>query len=145
MYQVYRIMDDDTLDSLASRMNTTSSELIRLNGFKDFNIGDLIVVPSDDLYFSYVVKSGDNLYNISKMYNQDMDILCAINGIKKGDYIYPNQEILIPRSDVSIYITNDGDTLESISSKIGSSISDIVKKNSNLVLIPEQAIVYKRV
>lgn len=144
MYQVYKIIDNDTLDSLASRMNVTASELVRLNGISNFNVGDLIVVPSNDLYFSYVVKSGDSLYSISEAYDQDVDVLYAINGIKEGDYIYPNQEILIPKNDVFVYMTKDGDTLDYISNMIGVSTSDILDSNSNLSLMPDQAIVYKR-
>ena len=144
MYQVYRITDDDTLDSLALSMNTTTDELLRINGFDSFDIGDLIVVPSNDLYFSYTVKNGDSLYSIADKYNQDLDVLYAINGIKVGDYIYPNQKILIPKRGVSIYMTKDDDTLEMISDSIGVSISDILSDNSNLSLMPDQIIVYKR-
>lgn len=144
MYQVYKIINNDTLDSLASRMNVTASELVRLNGISNFNVGDLIVVPSNDLYFSYVVKSGDSLYSISEAYDQDVDVLYAINGIKEGDYIYPNQEILIPKNDVFVYMTKDGDTLDYISNMIGVSTSDILDSNSNLSLMPDQAIIYKR-
>lgn len=145
MYQVYKVLDDDTLDSLALRMNTTASELVRLNGVSDFNIGDLIVVPSNDLYFSYIVKQGDSLYSIAKEYDQDIAVLYAINGIKEGDYIYPNQDILIPRQDVSVYMTKDDDTLQMVSNTIGVSMDDILKDNSSLSLMPEQIIVYKRV
>lgn len=144
MYQVYRITDDDTLDSLALRMNTTSDELLRINGFDSFDIGDLIVVPSNDLYFSYTVKNGDNLSSIARKFNQDLDVLYAINGIKVGDFIYPNQKIFIPKQGVSIYMTKDSDTLEIISNSIGVSISDILSDNSNLSLMPDQIIVYKR-
>lgn len=143
MYSVYKFLDDDSLDDLAFRMNTTVDELERLNGIKDFGVGDLIVVPNNGLYVSYTVKSGDSLYNIAKMYNQDIDVLYAINGIKKGDYIYPGQEILIPSQSSSIYSTRDGDTLSIVSEKMGVSISDIIDDNPNLYLAPDQLIVHK--
>ena len=144
MYQVYKTIDGDSFDSLAIRFDVSSDELIRINGFNDFNIGDMIVVPNNDMYFSYFTKSGDTMYSIADKYNQDLDILYLINGIKEGDYIYPNQEILIPRNDVSVYLTRDDDTLGSISSAIGVSVSDIIRYNSDLVLMPEQIIVYRR-
>ena len=144
MYQVYKVIDDDTLESLASKMNITTSELVRLNGFSNFNVGDLIVVPNNDLYVPYVVKSGDTLYDIAKSYGQNVDILYAINGIKEGDYIYPNQEILIPNNGVSVYMTGEGETLDFISNKLGVSIRNILNENSNLSLMPDQIIVYKR-
>ena len=96
------------------------------------------------MYFSYVVRNGDTMYDIARRYGQDVNLLYEINGIKEGDYIYSNQEILIPKSDTSVYVTRDNDTLNSISDNIGVSVSDIISDNPNLLLFPEQVIVYKR-
>lgn len=144
MYQVYKVVDGDTFDSLALNFNVSSDELIRINGFSDFNIGDLIVVPNNEMYFPYRVKSGDTMYSIASRFNQNLNDLYLINGIKEGDYIYPNQEILIPSSDVSIYYTEDGDTLNSVSNSIGMDVEDIISYNSDLLLVPEQIIVYRK-
>lgn len=147
VYQVYKVLDGDTLNSIAEKMNITTDEIIRLNGIdvSDFVPGNDIVLPkNDDLYFSYTVQNGDTIYSIAQKYNRDVDVLYSINGIKEYDYIYPNQELLIPRSYYSIYNVNDGDTLEDISSNLGISIDEIINKNSNLYLIPDQVIIYKR-
>lgn len=144
MYQVYRVIDDDTLDSLCSRFSICSDELVRINGFDSFSSGDLIVVPDNSLYFSYVVKVGDTMFDIARKYDQSVDMLYRINGIKEGDYIYPNQEILIPKRDVSLYMTGSNDTLDGVSRSLGISVDDIIGNNSNLSLMPEQIIVYKR-
>lgn len=141
---MYKTIDGDTFDSLALRFDISSDELVRINGFDSFNIGDMIVVPNNDMYMSYSVRPGDTMFSISNKFNQDLDVLYLINGIKEGDYIYPNQEILIPRNDVSIYLTRDNDTLGSISNVIGVSVSDIIDDNSDLILMPEQIIVYRR-
>lgn len=146
MYQVYEIMSDDTFDSLAERLGTTASELERINGISDFSIGDMIVIPnSKTMYYTYIVKPGDNLYNIARMYNQDISVLYAINGIKEGDYIYPNQEIIIPKNNVSTYFTKEGDTLATISKMTKVSPNNILKNNQNLELVPGQLIIYERV
>lgn len=146
MYQVYEILDGDTLESIANRVDITSDEIIRLNGMdmSEFISGNLIVLPKNNMYYTYTVKAGDNLYNIAKTYNQDLNVLYAINGLDEGDYIYPNEEILIPKRDVSIYLTRENDTLDSVSRNLGISVSDIVKNNNNLYLMPEQMIMYKR-
>lgn len=145
MYQVYEIMDNDTFDSLAERLGTTVNELERINGANNFNTGDMIVIPKNNsLYYRYIVKSGDNLYNIARMYNQDVDVLYAINGIKEGDYIYPNQEILIPKENIATYITKEGDTLSNISRKTSTTINDLLKNNNALALMPGQLIIYER-
>ena len=143
MYQVYKVLDGDTFDSLASNFNLSCDELIRINGFSDFNVGDLIVVPNNDMYFSYIVKSGDSMYSIASKFDKDLNDLYLINGIKEGDYIYPNQEILIPNRDVSIYYTSSGDTLDSVSDSIGVGVSDILSSNSDLLLLPDQIILYR--
>lgn len=148
MYQIYEIINDDTLDSIASRYQTTKDELKRINGMDDSDLipGNLIVVPKfdDALYYKYDVKKGDNLYAISRLYNQDIDVLYAINGIKKGDYIYPEQELLIPKNDVSVYLTKNNDTLESVSEGMLVSFIDLYNKNKDLYLLPDQLVIYKR-
>ncbi len=144
MYQVYKVVDGDTFESLTLDFNVSGDELFRINGFSDFNIGDLIVVPNNEMYFPYKVRSGDTMYSIASRFNQNLNDLYLINGIKEGDYIYPNQEILIPSSDVSIYYTEDGDTLNSVSNSIGVDVDDIISNNSDLLLVPEQIIVYRK-
>ncbi len=148
MYQVYKILDDDTLDSIALKMNIDIDEICRLNGMNvdEFGVGKFIVLPKqdNDLYDTYIVQSGDSLYKIAQIYNQDLDSLYAINGLNIDDYIYPNQEILIPKSGVSIYVTGDNDTLESVADFMGVSSMSIVQNNSELYLMPEQVISYKR-
>ena len=144
MYQVYKVLDGDTFDSLALNFNVSSDELYRINGFNSFNVGDLIVVPNNDMYFSYTVKLGDTMYSIASKFDKNLDDLYLINGIKEGDYIYPDQEILIPNRDVSIYYTDNDDTLNSVSNNIGVDVNDIISNNSNLLLMPGQIIVYRK-
>ena len=144
MYQVYKILDGDTFDSLALNFNISGDELVRINGFSDFSVGDLIVVPNNDMYFTYTVKSGDTMYSIASKFDRNVDDLYLINGIKEGDYIYPNQEIMIPNRDVSIYYTSADDTLNGVSKSIGINVDDIVYNNSDLLLMPNQIIVYRK-
>ncbi len=144
VYQVYKVLDGDTFDSIALNFNISSDELSRINGFSDFNVDDLIVVPNNDMYFTYSVKSGDTMYSIASKFDIDVNDLYLINGIKEGDYIYQNQEILIPNRDVFIYYTGLDDTFKSISSNIGIDVEDIINNNSDLVLIPNQIIVYRK-
>ena len=67
-----------------------------------------------------------------------------INGLEEDDYIYPNQEILIPKQGVGIYVTVDNETLEDISKKIGIRPEVIMDQNDKLYLLPDQLIVYKK-
>lgn len=140
-------MDGDTLESIACRNDCTCDELIRLNGIDEsqFISDSYIVVPnSNRLYSIYVVKNGDTLYGLASKLGIDLDVLYAINGLDDGDYIYPNQEILVPNDRVSMYFTKDGDTLNDISEKLNVSVSDILESNPSLYLLSDQLIMYKR-
>ena len=79
VYQVYRMVDGDTLESIADKVNCTCDELARLNGIdvSDFLSDSYIVVPKNNLYSTYTVKSGDTLYGISNMFNVDLGVLYA--------------------------------------------------------------------
>lgn len=99
----------------------------------------------DNSFFDYyIVKKGDNLYEIAKKNNIDVDDLLLINGLDKSDYIYPDQEILIPKNNYKVLITKDNDTINSISKKLNMSISELINQNSNLFLEPNQLIVYRK-
>lgn len=62
-------------------------------------------------YSLYEIKKGDSLYKISKEFNVNTKLLAELNGLNMDDYIYPQQVLLIPKRDVSYYITKDGDTI----------------------------------
>lgn len=62
-------------------------------------------------YDIYEIKKGDTLYKISKEYNVNTKLLAELNGLKLDDYIYAGDTVLIPKKDVSYYITKDGDTI----------------------------------
>lgn len=146
MYQVYEIMDGDSLDSISNRFNVSDDEIFRLNGINSFDFlsGDMIVVPkNNDLYFKYIVKSGDTMYGISNMFNQDVDVLYQINGIEGGDYIYPGEELLIPNSNTSFYLTKDGDTISDVFNYFNIS-NDNYSFINDVLLVGDQLIVYKR-
>ena len=95
-------------------------------------------------YFIYEIKKGDTLYKISKEFDVNTKLLSELNGLKIDDYIYPSQILLIPKKDVSYYITKDGDTLYTVSNIFGVSESEIVNSNKTIYLLPEQMIYYKK-
>lgn len=96
-------------------------------------------------YFTYyTIKKGDNLYEIARNYNINPKLLAAINGIKENEYIYPNQELLIPKSGFSYYITAEGDTLKEVSKAFKTTPEKLMNYNETIYLLPEQILVYKR-
>lgn len=71
----------------------------------------------------YVVKRGDTLYGISKMYGISVSELIESNNLKSTN-LSIGQELIIPSNNQ--YVVEKGDTLYSISRKTGVSVSDLI-------------------
>lgn len=148
MYDKYLIKQGDTLDSIADRFNTTEAIILDLNNiaFPDMlRAGKEIIVPiNKSTYFEYyTIKKGDTLYGIAREYNINPDLLAILNGLNSNDYIYPNQEILIPKSSYSYYVTADGDTISTVSKKFNIGQSELINSNETIYLLPGQLLVKK--
>ena len=149
MYQIYQVLPNDDINEIAKKFNTTVDNLIDINGLSypvRLVPGNYIVVPKveSDYFETYVVKKGDNLYSIASRYGTDVATLELLNGLKKNEFIYPNQELLIPTSNVSIYMTTGDETLNDVANNFNVSIDEILSDNKQLYLAPDQIIVYKR-
>ncbi len=146
MYKIYQVMENDTLNSIASMFGTTADTLKSLNNIDTVIPGSYIVVPNNkqSMLITYKIKRGDSLYEIANRYNIKLDDLLAINGLDKDDFIYPNQEILIPSADVSIFVTKEGDTIKDLVDYFNTSIMDIMDQNNKIYLMDDQLIMYKK-
>ena len=99
---------------------------------------------SNPFYSSYEIKKGDTLYQISKYYDVNTKLLAELNGLDLDDYIYPGQILLVPKKDVSYYITKKGDTLNIVSEIFDENIENIINQNSTIYLDEGQMLFYKR-
>lgn len=93
--------------------------------------------PAVEQFTSYMVKSGDTLFNISQQYNVRWDLLAEINGLTEPFLLHPGQVIKIPQTTTSqvpnkIYTIAEGDTLASIAKQYNVTVDDIVAVNPNL-------------
>lgn len=148
MYDKYLIRTGEDLSSIAKKFNTKESIIMDLNNipFPDMiRAGKEIIVPiKKEKYFEYyTIKKGDTLYGIAREYNINPDLLAILNGLNSEDYIYPNQEILIPKSNYSYYVTKDGDTIDIVSNKFNQSNRDLLDSNETIYLLPGQLLVKK--
>ena len=151
MYTIYQVKNGDTLASVASNFGTSVNNLSSLNGIMVGSVlspGDFIVVPKvqmENPYFmEYTVKKGDNIYEISKFYNVSPSQLLKLNGLNETDIIYPNQKIMIPRREVSFYITEMDDTLGKVMRELNVSADELARQNGTIYLTNDQLIVYKK-
>lgn len=94
-------------------------------------------------YTYYEIKKGDTLYKIAKDFNMNPKLIAELNGFEIDDYIYPGQTLLIPKKEVSYYITKEGDTLNTISNIFDNKVEEIIKQNETIYILPGQMIYYK--
>jgi len=108
-----------------------------------FNQSEEIIVPKNKQeYFEYyVIEKGDSLYGIARKYNINPELLASMNGLNLADYIYPNQQILIPKSGYSYYITTDGDTLDTVSNVFKTNKNNLIQSNETIYLLGGQVLV----
>lgn len=148
MYSIYQIQVGDTLDTIAQKVGTTKQLLLTINGTTDTNLvpGNYIVIPMNvNLPFTtYTIKKGDNIYEIARNYNVDYETLLEINGLDEDDYIYPNQEIIIPNKNFNIYVTRENDSLATVAARLNATQADLIRDNATIYLLPEQLILYRK-
>ncbi len=143
MYQIYQVGLNESLESIANKIGIDLSELRRLNGISDnaiVKVGSYIIIPTNqgktNNYKKYIVKPGDSIYAIARDNNVDYMTLLTFNGLNKNDFIYPNQEILIPTSRT--YITKENDTVKDVMDKFNLDMDRL----QGLYLATDQTIIY---
>ena len=79
---------------------------------------------------------------IGKQFGLDPKTLAEINGLELNEYIFPGEKLLVPKEGVHVYITEEGDTLESVNRQLEKN-GDVEILNQRLYLLPEQLISYR--
>lgn len=144
----YIVEEGDTIASIAKKLGVRVVDLVRINRLEnvyELTPGDELLIPDINKSYPfeyYVVKKGDNLYQIGLKYNIDPGLLAELNGLELNEYLYPEQKLLVPKKDVKIYITKEGDTLNYISDDLGVPRESILLYNQNIYLLPGQLIAY---
>lgn len=84
---------------------------------------------SSDAISLYVVREGDSLSQIAKMFSVSTETVIWANDIKRGDMISPGETLIIlPISGVRHTVAKD-DTLQGIAKKYGGGIDEILDFN----------------
>jgi len=84
MYKTYQVLAKDTWENIASKFHTSVDALQELNGMTMLIPGSIIVVPKvveSDYFTKYTIQKGDNLYEISKKFHTNVDVLLNANGL----------------------------------------------------------------
>lgn len=145
MINRYTVGENENVDDIARKFGVSTIDIVKANNLNSYYLkpGTVLIIPeqSDSVFLDYVVKKGDSLYSIAENFNTNPVILSEINGLKLYDYIYPNQVIIVPKENTKLYITKEGDTINSLIDSGTLSLEDLQRYNKNLYLIPEQLII----
>ena len=149
MFRNYKLENNESLEAVAKKFNTTVKSLQDLNNLyfiDNLREGMELIVPesAQDYFNYYVVDKGDSLYAIGKKYNINPELLAAMNGLDMDEYIYPNQQLLIPKNGYSYYMTAEGDTLDEVIKVFNSNEDKFLKENQTIYLLPGQLLVNKK-
>ncbi len=149
MFDKYVLKSGEDLAKVANKFNTSVSYLQEINNLfylDSVRQGMEIVVPKNtQAYFEfYTIEKGDSLYAIARRYNINPTLLASLNGLNMDDYIYPGQEILIPKSNYSYYITAEGDTIGSVAKTFNTSKDKLLDENEIVYLLAGQLMVHKK-
>lgn len=148
MYEIYTIREGDTLESVADMYGTTVGVLRQLNGIMDSygvrpNTQIIVPVEKKQPYQYYTVKKGDSVYDIARDNDIDYNLLLQLNGLDEGDYIYPNQTIMLPKKGLKIYMTKSDDTLDLVLNRLGITVDELLRENENIYLREDQILIFR--
>lgn len=150
MYKIYTVKDGEDILAIANKVGISPTEIRKINGFPEnyeVSMGEQLIIPSISIspFDNYIVIKGDTLYQIAKKYNIRVDDLAKLNGIDSDEFIYPNQKLLVPKENMSFYITQEGDTVDKIRQQFPTDYGSIFKTNKYIYLIPDQVLVYQKI
>lgn len=96
----------DTLSQIASRYNTSYQYLAKINDISNPNlifVGERIYVPSlensnlgDTSHILYIVKRGNTLSQISRLYGVSINSIAELNDIRNPNLIFAGEVLRIP-------------------------------------------------
>ena len=141
---IYVVLKDDTLYSIARKFNTSVDKIKELNNLTSntLNVGqtliipkkqDLIIAPSE--YITYVVKLGDTLYKIANNFNTTPSAIMNINKLTSTN-LSLNQVLKIPTAkeeeiiDYNTYTVKSGDSLYKLANLYNTTVEKIKDLNN---------------
>jgi len=136
----YTVKSGDSLYSIANTFSTSVNELKSLNNLSSnlLSIGQVLKIPkaSQDITSttSYIVQSGDNLYDIARRYNTTVNAIKDLNNLS-SNLLSVGQVLKIPtvtpsQEEESTYIVKSGDSLYSIARKFNTTVNELKRVNN---------------
>lgn len=144
--QTYTVKKGDTLYGISNQFGVSVVDLKNLNNLKDNNlkIGQVLKISQNsgtnpDSTINYIVKKGDSLYAIARVYKTTVQEIQKLNNLK-SNALSIGQELKIPENYVNDasanlptyinYTVKKGDSLYSIAKRYGITTNTIIKDNA---------------
>ena len=169
-YINYTVQRGDNLYNIANKFNVSIDTIKKDNALTSnlLNIGQILRIrqPLEDITtieecfgpdynppdttpsITYIVKKGDNLYDIARKYNTSVSAIQNLNNLSNNN-LSIGQTLKIPSTSnsgntLNTYTVKSGDSLYSIAKKFNTSVDSIKSKNnlkSNLLSIGQKLII----
>jgi surface antigen len=97
---VYKVVDGDTLESIATANKLSTQTLRWANGLKDdgISVGQDLVVPSVDGVV-YTVKDGDSIESLASKYKSNVERVITVNDLEL-DGLKVGEKIILPDGEL---------------------------------------------
>lgn len=185
----YRIRPGDNLISIARRFNTSVPAIRSVNKLRTSHIvaGKMLFIPIEagsdwsppperaqtaksekapQGAIRYLVKHGETLSEIARLFNTSTEQICRWNGVRDADEVQAGSVILLhlqpgaaersasasrtsakaPRGKKKVYRVRRGDNLSSISARLGVELGELLawngKSRSSALIQPGEELVY---
>ena len=136
----YVVKSGDSLWSISNRYGVSVNDIKSLNNLTSNNlsIGQVLEIPSNNDNSSnsntYIVKSGDSLWNIANRFGTTVNELKALNNLTSNN-LSIGQVLEIPSSNdnssnSNTYIVKSGDSLWNIANRFGTTVNELKALNN---------------
>ena len=110
------------------------------NKIENFAKNESINEEKTEIKKIHIVKSGDTLSSISKLYSINKDLIIKLNNLKDENYIFVGQNLIISESTENLtkqsdlinnyHIVQNGENLTEISNKYNLKVIDLIEINN---------------
>jgi LysM repeat protein len=141
----------ETVYLIASRYGVSVQDIVAANNLTNPDLiraGDVLIIPGGTAPPTqqpgvHIVRRGETLNTIARMYGTTVNAIARANGIVNPNYIYVGQRLTIPGgtgepTGGQTYVVQRGDTLSSIAVRLGTTAWAIAYANN----LPNVNIIY---